>query len=104
MLTIQYYQRRMKEKLITGLEKYLDRKNLRINIDKMKVMRFKKGSGRKKKLSARQKVIKLEEVKEFEYLGFTMQANRELGAHIWDRIRKTAGVMRQIWAQVDITL
>lgn len=34
--------------LITGLEKYLDRKNLTLNVDKTKAMRFRAGRGRKK--------------------------------------------------------
>lgn len=34
--------------LITGLEKYLDRKKLILNVNKTKVMRFRAGSGRKK--------------------------------------------------------
>ena len=35
--------------LVTCLEKYLDKKKLRINTNKTKVMRFKKGGGKKKK-------------------------------------------------------
>ena len=54
--------------LITGLEKYLDGKKLVLSIDKSKVMRFRKGKGRKKKWVAWWKDRKLEEVKECKYL------------------------------------
>ena len=68
--------------LITGLEKYLDGKKLVLSIDKSKVMRFRKGKGRKKKWVAWWKGRKLEEVKEFKYLGYTLQVNGEQGAHL----------------------
>ncbi|KMQ87820.1 hypothetical protein RF55_12808 [Lasius niger] len=39
--------------LVSRLERYLDRKGLELNVEKTKVMRFRKGGGRKKKIDWR---------------------------------------------------
>ena len=44
---------------------------LRLNIDKTKIMRFRKKGGRKREWIGRWKGVKIEEVKEFKYLGYT---------------------------------
>ncbi|XP_071650744.1 uncharacterized protein [Temnothorax longispinosus] len=83
--------------MISRLEGYLDRKGLTLSIEKSKVMRFRKGGGRKKKYDWRWKGKKLEEVKEFKYLGYTMKENGGQEAHIRERRRKAARVMREVW-------
>lgn len=50
------------------LEKYLGRKNLELNTEKTKIMRFRKGGGRLEKRGWRWKGRKIEEVKEYTYL------------------------------------
>lgn len=57
------------------LKKYLKRKNLKLNTDKTKIMRFRKGGGRQGKREWRWTGKKIEEVKEYKYLGYVMQRN-----------------------------
>ncbi|XP_071572354.1 uncharacterized protein [Temnothorax nylanderi] len=83
--------------MISRLEGYLDRKGLTLSIEKSKIMRFRKGGGRKKKCDWRWKGKKLEEVKEFKYLGYTLKENGGQEAHIRERRRKAARVMREVW-------
>ena len=83
--------------LITGLEKYLDGKKSRLNIDRTKIMRFGKKGGRKREWIWRWMGVKIEEVKKFKYLGFIIQANGDQKAHIRDMIKKAAGITKQIW-------
>ena len=47
------------------LERYMDEKMLRVNVDKSKVMRFRAGGGRWKKVVWGWKGVNVEEVKEF---------------------------------------
>ena len=83
--------------LITGLEKYLKGKKLRLNVDKTKIIRFRKKGGIKREWIGRWKGVKIEEVKEFKYLGYIIRANGDQKAYIRDRIKKAAGIMKQIW-------
>ncbi|XP_071648497.1 uncharacterized protein [Temnothorax longispinosus] len=83
--------------IISRLEEYLDGKILTLNIEKTKIMRFRKGGGKKKKYDWRWKGKKLEEVNEFKYLGYTLKKNGGQEAHIRERRRKAARVMREVW-------
>lgn len=40
----------------------------------------------------------MEEVKQFTYLGYTVQRNGGQEAHIRERVRKGAAVMGQVWS------
>jgi len=55
--------------MIERLEVYLERKSLELNVEKTKVMRFKKEGGRIAKKDWRWRGKKIEEVKEYKYLG-----------------------------------
>ncbi|KMQ91217.1 hypothetical protein RF55_8945 [Lasius niger] len=83
--------------MIERLEAYLDRKRLELNPSKSKIMRFRKGGGRVGKRTWRWKGKVMEEVKEFNYLGYRLQRNGGQEAHIKERIRKAAAVMGQVW-------
>lgn len=61
------------------------------------VIRFRKGGGRSKKADWRWKWKKIEEVKEFRYLGYTIQRNGGKEAHVRERERRAAVVMREVW-------
>jgi hypothetical protein len=63
--------------LIDRLERYLEEKGLKLNVEKLKILWFGKGGGRKKKVNCRWKRKALEEVKEFKYLGYVFQRNGE---------------------------
>ncbi|XP_067212233.1 golgin subfamily A member 6-like protein 6 [Linepithema humile] len=79
--------------MMEKLERYLDRKNLELNTEKTKIMRFRKGGGRWKKKVWRWKGKTIEEVKEFRYLGYIIQRNGGQGAQIRERVRKATTVM-----------
>ncbi|KAL6416889.1 hypothetical protein ACFW04_013103 [Cataglyphis niger] len=83
--------------MIGKLEGYLEKKGLELNVGKSKILRFRKGGGRDRKVSWRWKGKVIEEVKEFSYLGYMMQRNGEQEAQIRDRLRKDAAVMGQVW-------
>lgn len=40
---------------------------------------------------------KIEKVKEFKYLEYMLQTNGEQEAHIKDRIKKAAAIIKQVW-------
>lgn len=73
--------------MLGKLEGYIDKKKLEMNAGKTKVMRFKVGGGRSKAVKWRWKRKKIEEVKEFTYLGYKVQRNGGQEAHVKDRVR-----------------
>lgn len=79
------------------LEGYLDGKRLEVNTEKTKVMRFRKGRGRQIKRDWKWKGRKIEEVKEYRYLGYMLQKNGGQETHIKDRTRSAAVIMGQVW-------
>ena len=83
--------------MLPGLEEYLKGKRLELNAEKTKVMRFRKGGGRMKKVVWYWRGKKMEEVKEFRYLGYVLQRNGGQEAHIRERTVQAARVMRQVW-------
>jgi len=83
--------------MIDRFERYLGRKRLELNVDKTKVMRFRKGKGRMRKREWWWKGKEIKEVKEFRYLGYMFQKNGGQEAQIRDRIKRAAMVMGQVW-------
>lgn len=61
--------------MIGRFEEYLDEKRLTLNYYKTKIIRFQKGGGRIKRVDWRWKRKRIEEVKEFGYIGYTLQKN-----------------------------
>lgn len=64
-----------------------------MNTGKTKIMRYKKGGGRWKKMEWKWKGERLKKVKEFSYLGYKMSFNRKQEKHIKERVRK-GGIAR----------
>jgi hypothetical protein len=64
--------------MIGRLDEYLEKKKLELNVDKTKIMRFRKGEGRLRKREWRWKEKRIEEVKGFTYL-FRIQVAKEWG-------------------------
>lgn len=87
------------KKMIGKLETYLEKKGLELNVEKTKVMRFRREGERKKKVRWKWKGRYLEEVKTFKYLEYVLQSNRgqEETEHIKDKVTKGAAVMRSMW-------
>lgn len=82
--------------MLNRLEDFLDRKRLLLNRKKTKVMRFRRGGGRLKNAEWRWRGKKIEEVKEFVYLGYTFQRDGGQEAHVRERVRRAAAVMGRI--------
>lgn len=76
--------------MIVRLENYLEKKGLELNVKKTKMMRFRKGGVRIEKRDWKWKGKKLEEVKEYKYLGYTLQRNGGQEAHVKERIKKSS--------------
>jgi len=83
--------------LLERLERYLGRKGLELNAEKTKVIRFRVGGARLGKMDWRWKGKKLEAVKEYKYLGYTVQRNGKQDKHIKERIAKAMAVMGVVW-------
>ncbi|XP_011631492.1 golgin subfamily A member 6-like protein 1 [Pogonomyrmex barbatus] len=77
----------MKE-MIKTLERYVEQKGLEVNVEKTKVMRCRRGSGRQKKVMWKWR--KIEKVKKYKYLRYVMVANGGQKEHIGERINKGA--------------
>lgn len=83
--------------MIERLETYLDGKNLVLNAGKTKIMRFRKGGGRESRKCWWWKGTRIEEVKEFNYLGYVLQKNGGQEAQVKARVRRAAVVMGMVW-------
>jgi len=59
--------------MIERLERYLEGKSLELNVEKTKIMRFRKGRGRRKKKKWRWKGKVIEKVREFKYLDYVAE-------------------------------
>ena len=89
-------EREMKE-MMKNLEKYVTRKKLVLNVEKSKVMVFRKGRGKKEEEIWTWGTERIEEVKQFKYLGYTFQRNNGPDIHIKERCKKAVIAMRQAW-------
>lgn len=83
--------------MMKRLKCYLDKKRLTLNTRKTKVMRFRKRGGRMKNAEWKWKDERIEEVVEFEYLGYTLQSDGGQEAQVRERVRRVAAVMRRVW-------
>lgn len=85
------------EKKIKGvmgkLEKYLEEKEMELNVRKKKIIRCRKEGGRWKKIGWRWKGREVEEVKEFKYLGYVIKYNGSQEAQVRNRIKKGAAIL-----------
>lgn len=75
------------------LERYLDGKGLEVNTEKTKIMRCRRGGGRRKKINWRWKGKIVEEVNSFKYLEYTVMASGRQDAHVEERVRKGAAIL-----------
>jgi len=77
--------------LMKRLETYLDRKGLVLNTEKMKVIRFGRGRGRRKRIKWWWKGKEIEEVKEVGYLGYRFRKCEGQEAQVEERVKKAMG-------------
>jgi len=83
--------------ILKTLERYVNQKRLEINVNKMKVMRCRRGGGRQRKIVWKWKGKEIEEVKKYKYLGYVVMANEGQNEHIEERVKKGAVVMKEVW-------
>lgn len=88
-------EKELKE-MLKRLEKFLNRKKLKLNPEKSKILVFERGKRRKRKW--RWEGEEIEEVKEIKYLGFILQKNGGTEKHIKERIKRTAIAMKKTWS------
>lgn len=79
------------------LEEHLKEKGLEVNSGKSKIMIFGKRVGKGRKRKWRWRNDKIEEIGEYKYLGFTFQRNREMEAHLREKVKNAEGVIREVW-------
>lgn len=82
--------------LLKRFETYCDEKGLEVNTEKTKIIRFRRGGGRRSKLKWWWKGKELEEVKEVTDLGYKFKRSGGQG-HVNERVKKAMGVMEQVW-------
>ena len=80
--------------LLKRMEMYLARKNLQLNVEKSKVVTFRKGGGKKTVVEWKWRRESIGEVNEFKYLGYKLTRN---GADIKEIVTKANVVIRQMW-------
>jgi len=83
--------------LMERLEKYTSRKGLELNVEKTKIVRFRRGGGRQSKVDWRWRGSRIEEVREYKYLGYKLQKNGGQESHVKERVDKAAVIMGQVW-------
>ena len=79
------------------LERYVSKRKLTLNIDKSKVMCFKKGRRKKEKEKWTWMGKEIEEVDEFKYLGFTFYKNNSKNIHIEKIVKRGVLAIKQVW-------
>lgn len=77
------------------LEEYLEGKKLELNVGKTKVMKFKRGGGRRDKRVWRWRRKGIEEVKEFKYLRYIMKRNGQ-ETQVKERTKKAAALLERV--------
>ena len=84
--------------MIRGLQRYLKEKKLELSPEKSKVMVFRKKGGREKERYWWWGKERLEEVKEYKYLGYWVSRYGGETEHVRDRIRKARVAMGWVWS------
>ena len=86
------------ENMIKTLFNYLKRKKLTLNVQKSKVMVFKKGGRRAIYNKWMWGEEKIEEVKEYNYLGYLLQNTNSDEKHVQKVCAKATRAMAQVWS------
>ena len=83
--------------MIKRLEKYLEERKLTLNAKKSKVMVFDKQRRKREEREWVWKGDKIEEVKEFIYLGFLLRKNEDIKGHVRERVKRATIIMKKVW-------
>lgn len=82
--------------MVARPKRYLYGKELEFNVSKTRIMRFRKGRG-KKRINWIWKKKTIEEVKEFTYLRYVVQSSGRQKVHVKERMKTGAAVMKRVW-------
>jgi hypothetical protein len=88
VVTVAKIEKEMKE-MMRSLGKYVRMKKLEVNVEKAKMMEFKKRKSEENEWKWKGRII--ERVSEFKYLGYTFNERATDKAHIRDIVRKEEG-------------
>ena len=83
--------------MMKRLEKYLEERKLTLNAEKSKVMVFDKQRRKREEREWMWKGEKIEEVKEFIYLGFLLRKNSDIKGHVKERVKRSTTIMKKVW-------
>lgn len=83
--------------MINRYVKYIKKKGLIINVDKTKMMCFRKAGGRRKKIEFKIGGKEIETVKKFNYLGYELKENNNEDAHMKYINGKVNSCMGKLW-------
>lgn len=88
------------KRMMKKLEKYLENKKLTLNSEKSKIVAFRKGGGRTRKIDWKWKGQPLEEVIEFTYLVShdTIKRNGSSERHIQELAKKANIAVKKVWS------
>ena len=84
--------------MLKMFRKYIEKKGLELNIEKSKVMEFRKKGGRMKVTVFKWRDERIEEVKDAMYLGYKLQSDNGDGKHIRYITGKANAVVGKIWS------
>lgn len=84
------------EGLLKRMERYLQKKKLQLQVEKLKMVTFRKGGGRPAEVEWKWGGERIEEVEEFKYLGYKLTRNGEDNGHIKKLVRKANTVFKQV--------
>lgn len=85
------------EGMIRNMERYVKRKKLEVNVEKTKMMVFRKGKGRSREKEWKWEGEKIEKVKEFKYLGYMLNERNNSRSHVKEVVRKANKMLGRIW-------
>ena len=83
--------------MMKRLEKYLEERKPTLNAEKSKVMVFDKQRKKREEREWVWKGEKIEEVKEFIYLGFLLRKNGDVKGHVRERVKRATIIMKKVW-------
>ena len=79
--------------MVKRLAKYFEEKKLTLNADKSKVMVFNKPRRKREKKEWVWKGEKIEELKEFIYLGFLLRKNGDIKGNVRERVKRATIIL-----------
>ncbi len=87
--------------MMKTLQTFLRRRELQMNVEKTKMMVFRKAVGRSKKEVWQWEEKTIEEVATFKYLGYTFQRNGRRTQHLENTVKKANRLLKAVWGLAE---